>query len=175
MFRKSFTTWVNAANALEYPTTGPRDVERVTEALLHHVKEPETSPLAGKKLAITSSHHCALIPGESEEGDIVAMLAGCYKNAVVRPNESSNTDHLNNLITGAFEQANLSECPKGPIRARFRSVDDDDYDEWMLVWEQAARSFPIQHCSLVGQCNIDEWVPWKRGLPRSGFRVFSLH
>lgn len=103
------------------------------------------------------------------------MLVDCYKHAVLRPKEVNNFDHLNNVITSAFEQANISDCPQGPMRARFRAVDDDDYDEWMLVWEKAAQSFPIQHCLLVGQCYIDEYVPWKRGLPRSGFRVFALH
>jgi len=174
-FRESFKTWVDAANAQEYPTAGPRDVQRIADALIHHVKKPETSPLSGKRLAITSSHHCALVPEESQEGDIVAMLVDCYKHAVLRPKEVNNFDHLNNVITSAFEQANISDCPQGPMRARFRAVDDDDYDEWMLVWEKAAQSFPIQHCLLVGQCYIDEYVPWKRGLPRSGFRVFALH
>ncbi|ENH62276.1 Heterokaryon incompatibility protein 6, OR allele [Fusarium oxysporum f. sp. cubense race 1] len=175
LFRESFKTWVDAANAQEYPTAGPRDVQRIADALIHHVKKPETSPLSGKRLAITSSHHCALVPEESQEGDIVAMLVDCYKHAVLRPKEVNNFDHLNNVITSAFEQANILDCPQGPMRARFRAVDDDDYDEWMLAWEKAAQSFPIQHCLLVGQCYIDEYVPWKRGLPRSGFRVFALH
>uniref|UniRef100_A0A0D2XFV4 Heterokaryon incompatibility domain-containing protein n=1 Tax=Fusarium oxysporum (strain Fo5176) TaxID=660025 RepID=A0A0D2XFV4_FUSOF len=154
LFRKSFKTWVDAANAQEYPTAGPRDVQRITDALIHHVKKPETSPLSGKRLAITSSHHCALVPEESQEGDIVAMLVDCYKHAVLRPKEVNNFDHLDNLITSAFEQANISDCPQGPMRARFRAVNDDDYDEWMLVWERAAQSFPIQHCLLVVDCAI---------------------
>ncbi|WJG35595.1 heterokaryon incompatibility protein-domain-containing protein [Fusarium oxysporum Fo47] len=149
LFRKSFKTWVDAANAQEYPTAGPRDVQRITDALIHHVKKPETSPLSGKRLAITSSHHCALVPEESQEGDIVAILVDCYKHAVLRPKEVNNFDHLDNLITSAFEQANISDCPQGPMRARFKAVNDDDYDEWMLVWERAAQSFPIQHCLLV--------------------------
>ncbi|KAH7168341.1 heterokaryon incompatibility protein-domain-containing protein [Fusarium sp. MPI-SDFR-AT-0072] len=145
LFRKSFKAWVDAANAQEYPTAGPRDVQRITDALIHHVKKPEISPLSGKRLAITSSHHCALVPEESQEGDIVAMLVDCYKHALLRPKEVNNFDHVDNLITSAFEQANISDCPQGPMRARFRAVDDDDYDEWMLVWEKAAQSFLIQH------------------------------
>ncbi|KAG5776891.1 hypothetical protein H9Q73_009450 [Fusarium xylarioides] len=131
LFRASFKTWVDAANAQEYPTAGPRDVQHITDALTHHVKKPETSPLAGKRLAITSSHHCALVPEESQEGDIVAMLVNCYRHAVLRPEQVDNVDHLDKLITSAFEQANISDCSQGPMRARFRAVDDDDYDEWI--------------------------------------------
>ncbi|KAF5667670.1 Heterokaryon incompatibility protein [Fusarium denticulatum] len=162
LFRASFKTWVDSANAQEYPTAGPRDVQHITDALTNYAKKSEATPLSGKRLAITSSHHCALVPEESQEGDIVAMLVGCYKHVVLRPKEVNDVGNLNNLITSAFEQANISDCPQGPMRARFRAVDDDDYDEWMLVWEKAAQTFAIQHCLLVGQCYIDEYVPWKR-------------
>ncbi|KAF5560725.1 beta transducin [Fusarium phyllophilum] len=132
LFRKSFKAWVDETNAQAYPTAGPRDVQHITDALTHHIKKPETSPLSGKRLSITASHHCALVPKESQEGDIVATLVNCYKHAVLRPRQVNDIDHLNNSITSAFEQANISDCPQGPIRARFRAVDDDDYDEWML-------------------------------------------
>ncbi|KAF4423695.1 ankyrin and het domain-containing [Fusarium acutatum] len=103
LFRKSFKAWVDATNAQEYPTAGLRDIQHVTDAVTHHIKKPETSPLSGKRLAITSSHHCALVPEESQEGDIVAMLVNWYKNVVLRRKEVSSVGHLNNLITSAFE------------------------------------------------------------------------
>ena len=156
-------------------TAGPRDIKCVAEALLSHVKEPKTSPLAEKKLALTAHGHCALVPAKTEPGDIVAMFAECYKYAVLRPEEANGVDLLNNSITSAFEQANISRCSEGPITARVRPVDDNDYDEWELQWEKAAQSFSIQHCSMVGQCYIDEWVPWKQGFPRFGFKMFALH
>lgn len=46
---------------------------------------------------------------------------------------------------------------------------------WVLVWEKAAQSFQVQDFLLVGQRYIDKYVPWKRGLLRSGFSVFSHH
>ncbi|KAF4960786.1 hypothetical protein FGADI_729 [Fusarium gaditjirri] len=163
LFGKCFKAWVDAANAQEYPTAGPRDVHRISDALTHQVKNPETSPLSGKRLAITSSHHCALVPEESQDGDIVAMLVGCYKHAVLRPKEVNNLDHLNNSITSAFEQANISDCPHGPMRAQFRAVDDNDYDEWMAVLHRSI-------CSLeTGSSEI--WVQaggksTRMGLPK---------
>ncbi|KAF5542050.1 ankyrin het domain-containing protein [Fusarium mexicanum] len=114
LFRKSFKTWVDAANTHKYHTAGPGNVRGIGDALIHHVMNPETSPLSGKRLAITSSDHCALIPEESQEGDIVAMLAKCYKHVVLRPKEVNDADHLNILITSAFKQANISDCPIGP-------------------------------------------------------------
>ncbi|KAF5594788.1 heterokaryon incompatibility 6 OR allele, partial [Fusarium pseudoanthophilum] len=133
LFRKSFKTWVDAANDQEYPMAERRDVQRITNALTRHLQDPETSQLSGKRLAITSSHLCALVPKESHEGDIVAILVNCYKHAVLRPKQVNDVDHLNNSITSAVEQANISDCPQGPMRARFRAVDDDDYDEWMAM------------------------------------------
>ncbi|EWG38409.1 hypothetical protein FVEG_14884 [Fusarium verticillioides 7600] len=151
LFIKYFKTWVHAANAQKYSTARPRTIQQIADALTHHINKPETSPLSGKRLAITSSHHSALVPEESQEGDMVAMLVNCYKHAVLRLKQVNDVDHLNNSITSAFEQANISDCLQGLMRARFRAVDDDDYDEWMLVWEKAAQSFPVQHCLLLGQ------------------------
>ncbi|KAF5635280.1 beta transducin [Fusarium tjaetaba] len=131
LFRKFFKTWVDAANHQEYPMAERRDVQRITNALTHHLQDPETSPLSGKRLSIISSRQCALVAKESQEGDIVTMLVNCYKHAVLRPKQVNDVDHLSNSITSAFEQANISDCPQGPMRARFRAVDDDDYDEWI--------------------------------------------
>ncbi|KAG7411853.1 Heterokaryon incompatibility protein 6, OR allele [Fusarium oxysporum f. sp. rapae] len=67
LFRKSFKAWVDAANAQEYPTAGPRDVQRITDALIHHVKKPEIimKPLilaGGKSTRMGSPKHLLPMP-----------------------------------------------------------------------------------------------------------------
>ncbi|KAF4496087.1 hypothetical protein FAGAP_7778 [Fusarium agapanthi] len=114
LFRKSFKTWVDAVNTQE---SSRGDIQGIGDALIHYVMNPETSLLSGKSLTITSREHCTLISEESQEGDIVAKIVKCYKYAVLRPKEVNDVDHLINLITSAFEQANISDCPKGPTRA----------------------------------------------------------
>ncbi|CCT70580.1 uncharacterized protein FFB20_02693 [Fusarium fujikuroi] len=175
LFRACFKTWIEWANAQWDPTTRLRDVQHIIDALTHHANDPKTSPLSGKRLAITPSYHCALVPEESRESDIVAMLVNRYKHVILRPKQVNDVDHLNDLITRDFEQANISDCPQGPMKTRCKAVDDYHYDEWMLVWEKATQLFPVQHCLLLGQCYVDQYVPWKRGLPTSGFRVFALY
>ncbi|KAF5663396.1 heterokaryon incompatibility 6 OR allele [Fusarium circinatum] len=156
LFRKSVKTCVDAANTQQ---SSRGDIQDIGDALIHYVMIPETSLLSGKGLTITSREHCALISKRSQEGGRVAKIVKCYKYAVLRRKEVNDVGHLNNLITSAFEQANISDSPKGPTRGRFRAVDDDDYYEEMLVWEKAAQSFQIQHCLLVGQCYIGRYVP----------------
>lgn len=53
---------------------------------------------------------------------------GLQSNKLLGYWEVKNADRLNNLIASAFEQANFSVYPQGPMRARLKAVDDDNYE-----------------------------------------------
>lgn len=117
-----------------------------------------------------------MVPAEAREGDLVVIFAHCYEYVLVRQRPLGSegaTATTDGLITRAFEDGNSDSCPAGPIRVMASYEDDEDM--WVLGWERAKRSFPIVHCSLVGQCNFGEGAPWKQRGPGSDFSVFALH
>ncbi|KAJ9157839.1 Ankyrin and het domain-containing protein [Pleurostoma richardsiae] len=128
-FAASFVAWSRQAMENNFKA-GPEDVERVGEALLRYSQKPGDSPLGGKRLAITSAEDCVVVPPETKQGDVVVVLAHCYKHVIVRFKEAKWFDHLDGSVREALEHANKETCANGPICAFIRPAADDDGDDY---------------------------------------------
>jgi len=155
------------------------DLGAVSRALRTYI-ETGTGPFAGKRFATTINNELAIVPAETQIGDIFVQIAHCYHNVIVRPTVE-DFSHLDETIRKAFEAGNPLGDSEGLPHVGFRERIPEDYDDnaWLLVWETGSRVYPIGHYLLVGVADSTGnggMPPWARGVPSlSDFAMFSLH
>ncbi|KAF6520657.1 hypothetical protein HZS61_014915 [Fusarium oxysporum f. sp. conglutinans] len=157
LFRESFKTWVDAANAQEYPTAGPRDVQRIADALIHHVKKPETTmkPLilaGGKSTRMGFPKHLLTMPDGRPlyQHQIEVLRKACPEAETVYislAQDSEMDELLQNASKVSYEatpgensieiildlESSQGYGSKGPATGILAAYDSDPEATWLVV------------------------------------------